>query len=596
MSFAKRFGALTVAVAVAPAAFAVGGGVAAKSNPLEKYSPVTEERLTNPEPENWLQWRGNYEGWSYSPLDQINADNVDDLVPVWSFSTGELEGHQAPPIVNDGVMFISTPNNKVIALNAETGDELWSFKKEIPEELFQLHPTNRGVGLYGDMVYLAATDACLVALNAKTGEQAWETCVADWQDGYYMTLSPLIAKGKVMVGVSGGEYGIRGHITAVDAKTGEIAWKTHTIPAPGEPGSETWKGDAWKTGGASVWIAGTYDADMGVAFYGTGNGGPWMPDTRPGDNLYANSVVALDVETGELKGYHQYHWNDAWDWDEVSPPVIIDYEHKGKKIKGLVHAGRNGYLWTLERNKDGSIDFVDAEAYVKQNVFKSIDPKTGRPTYDPAHTPGTGKAVTFCPSLWGGKDWPPESYNPKTGLFYIPAHENLCSEMGGVELGPRKSGELYIGVPIADILTNIRLAEGAEDHIGEIQAWDLKSGKKVWQFNMKEMNWGPLLSTGGNLVFSGGSNDRVFRALDARTGKKLWQYRANSGITAVPSSWKVNGTQFIGVQAGWGVDAQRMQGAFDAVMDHTTVVPQGGVLHVFALKSKADKLIEAATQ
>lgn len=570
---------LLFAAALVPA-MAMAGSV------LDNYKPVTDKRLKNPEPENWLQWRGNYESWGYSSLDQINTKNIDSLVPAWSFATGELEGHQSPPIVNDGVMFVSTPNNKVIALDAASGQELWSYKKEIPEELFQLHPTNRGVGLYGDKVYVAATDACLVALDAKTGKEVWETCVDDWEDGYYMTISPLIAKGKVMVGVSGGEYGIRGHITAVDAETGKIAWKTHTIAGPGDPGHKTWEGDTWKTGGGSVWIAGSYDADLGIAFYGTGNGGPWMPDARPGDNLYANSVIALDVETGKMVGYHQYHHNDAWDWDEVSAPLIIDIEHEGKKVKGLVHAGRNGYLWILERKPDGKIDFVKAKPFVKNNVFASVDKKTGRPTYNSKHTPGIGKKVTFCPSLWGGKDWPPESYSPKTGLFYIPAHENLCSEMGGVKLDKRKSGELFIGVPLSEILTNIRLADGAEDHIGEIQAWDLNKNEKVWTFNIKEMNWGPILTTGGDLLFSGGSNDRMFRALDARTGKKVWEYPMSSGVTAVPSSFEVDGVQYIAVQSGWGVDAQRMQGAFDAVMDHKTIVPQGGVINVFALKKK----------
>lgn len=570
---------LLLAAAMVPS-LALAGSV------LDNYNKVTDERLQNPEPENWLQWRGNYESWGYSSLDQINTSNVDELVPAWSYSTGELEGHQAPPIVNDGVMFVSTPGNKVIALDAKTGNELWSFKKEIPEELFQLHPTNRGVGLYGDKVYVAATDACLVALYAKTGKVAWETCVDDWEDGYYMTLSPLIAEGKVMVGVSGGEYGIRGHITAVDAETGKIAWKTHTIAGPGDPGHKTWEGDTWKTGGGSVWIAGSYDADLGVAFYGTGNGGPWMPDARPGDNLYANSVVALDVKTGKMVGYHQYHHNDAWDWDEVSAPLLIDIKHNGKKVKSLVHAGRNGYLWILERKPDGQIGFVKAKPFVKNNVITSVDKNTGRPTYNPKHKPGIGKTVTFCPSLWGGKDWPPESYSPKTDLFYIPAHENLCSEMGGVKLDKRKPGELFIGVPLSQILTNIRLADGAEDHIGEIQAWDLNKNEKVWTYNIKEMNWGPILTTGGNLLFSGGSNDRMFRALDARTGKKVWEQPMSSGVTGVPSSFKVDGTQYIAVQSGWGVDAQRMQGAFDAVMDHKTVVPQGGVINVFALKKK----------
>ncbi len=222
------------------------------STPAEAqtYSPVTDARLANPEKENWLQYRGNYQGWGYSPLDQITAENVKDLVPVWTLSTGVEEGHEAPPMVNNGMMFISTPQNQVIAVEAKSGEVIWKYKRKLPEELFQLHPTNRGVGLYGDKVYMTTVDACVVALRAASGEVAWEKCIAPWRDGYYMTLSPLTAKGKLIVGVSGGEYGIRGFITALDAETGAEAWKTYTVPGPGEKGNETWKGDAWKVGGA----------------------------------------------------------------------------------------------------------------------------------------------------------------------------------------------------------------------------------------------------------------------------------------------------------------------------------------------------------
>jgi len=548
---------------------------------LPSYAPVTDARLASPESQNWLSYRGNYSGWGYSPLKQITSDNVGKLTLAWSYATGMKEGHQSPPIVNNGYMYISTPNNQVIAFEAATGKELWRYQKSIPEELMQLHPTNRGVALYGDRLYLATTDANLVALDARTGAELWVKPVADWRKGYYMTLAPLAAKGKIMVGSSGGEYGIRGFIAAFDAETGAEAWRTYTIPAPGEPGGETWPGDTYKHGGGSVWITGNYDPSTGIAYWGVGNAGPWMSDTRAGDNLYANSTLALDVDTGKLKGYHQYHFNDAWDWDEVSAPLLIDVDHGGRKVKSLVHAGRNGYLWMLERS-DGPIGFVDAWPYVTQNVFKSIDKKTGRPTYDPSHTPGTNKTVTFCPSLWGGKDWPPEAYNPQTGLLYIPANNNLCSELTG-EPTKYSAGELYIGVALDNILTNVRMGDAARKHVGEVQAWDLKTGKKVWTHTYPEMNWGPLLTTGGNLVFGGGTNDRKFRAFDASTGKVLWEYPASSGVTGVPSSFEVDGEQYIAVQAGWGVDAQRMQGAFDAVLPHKTVVPQGGTVMVFKL-------------
>lgn len=575
---------MTAAVALSVAAF--GSSVFA-----DGYNVVTDARLKNPEPHNWLMWRGNYESTGHSPLGQINADNVGDLVPVWSFSTGVSEGHQSPPIVNDGIMYVSTPQNQVIALDAASGNEIWRYVRELPDDLFQLHPTNRGVALYGDKVYMATVDAGVVALDAKTGKVVWDVIVGDYTDGYYSTLAVIAAEGKIITGVSGGEYGIRGYVSALDAETGAEAWKTYMIPAPGEPGSDTWEGDSWKVGGGSVWMAPAYDSDLGILYVGTGNGGPWMPDTRPGDNLYTTSVVALDINEGAIKGHHQYHWNDAWDWDEVSTPLIMDVERDGKKVKGLVHAGRNGFIWTMERNDDGSIGFVAADQYVAQDAFESIDPETGRPTYNEAKTPGTNKTVTFCPSLWGGKDWPSEGYSPDTGLLYIPAHENLCSELGGVPIGERESGELYIGIPIDVILSSMRFAEGIDPSkpvpIGQIQAWDVNTGEMKWKHDfMDTPYWGPIMTTGGNLLFTGGTNDRKFHAFNATTGEKVWEYPTNSGITAVPASYEVDGVQYITVQSGWGVDAERMQGLLKGMLPEGRVpnVPQGGVIWTFALK------------
>ncbi|MCY4591707.1 MAG: PQQ-dependent dehydrogenase, methanol/ethanol family [Alphaproteobacteria bacterium] len=574
---------------LAGAAFAAGLGLAASAM-AQQYNVVTDARLQNPEPHNWLMWRGNYEGWGHSTLDQINVDNVGDLVPVWAYSTGVTEGHQSPPMVNDGVMYVSTPQNQVIALEASTGTEIWRYVRQLPEDLFQLHPTNRGVALYGDKVYMATVDAGVVALDAKTGEVVWDVLVGDYTDGYYSTLSLLAAEGRIITGVSGGEYGIRGYTMALDAETGAEVWKTYTIPAPGEFGSDTWKGDSWKTGGGSVWMQPNYDAESGILYVGTGNGGPWMPDTRPGDNLYTTSLMALDIQTGSIEGYFQYHWNDAWDWDEVSAPILMPIERDGRKFKGLVHAGRNGFLWTLERT-DGPVKFVAADKYVKQNVFESIDPETGRPSYHEAGTPGTNKTVTFCPSLWGGKDWVPEAYSPDTGLLYVPAHENLCSELGGVPIGERVSGELYIGIPIDVILSSLRFHESVDPSkpvpIGQLQAWDMNAGEMVWSHDFNDTPyWGPILSTGGNLLFTGGTNDRMFRAFNATTGDMLWEYPTNSGVTAAPASYEVDGTQYIAVQSGWGVDAERMQGLLKDMLPAGRVpdVPQGGVIWVFALK------------
>jgi len=554
-------------------------GVHAETPRVPAWNAVTDARLAAPEPHNWLMTRGDYGSLGYSPLEQITPANVAGLQPVWTFSTGVTEAHQSPPVVNDGVMFITTPRNQVLALDARSGELLWRYARELPADLFQLHPTNRGVALYGDLVYLATLDACLVALDARSGEVVWEQQVEDYLSGYYMTLAPLVAGGKVMVGVSGGEFGIRGFVQAFDAKTGEPAWKTYTVPGPGEPGHDSWPGDSWQRGGVPVWVTGSYDTSTKLAYWGTGNAGPWIGDGRKGDNLYATSVIALDVASGAIRAHHQYHWHDVWDWDEVAAPLLIDIARDGVTRKALVHAGRDGYLWTLERRDDG-IGFLDAKPYVTQNVYTGIDPKTGRPDYDEARVPRIGQRTEFCPSIWGGKDWPPAAYSPQTGLLYIPANENLCGAITG-EPAKYRPGELYMGVPLSKL--EVLPTAAAKEHIGELQAWDPATGKRAWKVDFKSHNWGPVLATGGGLVFAGGTNDRCFRAFDARSGKQLWQQRTNSGVVGMPASYAIDGRQYIAVQSGWGVDAQRKQDFLDKAFGTKTHVPQGGVLWVFAL-------------
>ncbi len=546
---------------------------------LQNYKPVTAERLTKPEDGDWLQYRRTYDGWGYSPLSQINAGNVGKLKPIWTMVTGVTEGHQAPPMVNSGVMFVATPGNQVLAIDGKSGNLLWRYKRPIPEDILLLHPTSRGVGLYGDKAYFAAADAVLVALDVKTGKELWTTPVEDYTKGYYMSLAPLVVDGVVMVGTSGGELGVRGFVAAFDAETGKPLWKTYTVPAPGEPGSETWpKGDQWKTGGGSVWITGTYDPETKLTFWGTGNGGPWMGDQRPGDNLYTSSTIALDVKTGQIKGYHQYHPNDSWDWDEVSAPLLVDYQRGGRTVKGLVNPARDGYLWWLERTAD-KINFIDGKPFVKQNVFKDLDPKSGRPEVDPEKQPGTGKKAEFCPSLWGGKDWPPAAYSPKTRLLYVPANENLCGTIVGEKVN-YTPGERYTGA-----VATLYMQPNA-DHIGELQAWNLDTGQKAWAHNFENSQlWGPVLATAGDVLFAGGTNDRFFRAFDAASGKTLWEFRTGSGVNGVPVSFQIDGKQYIAVQSGWGVDAARMQARINLVRPHEYPdVPQGGSVWVFALE------------
>jgi alcohol dehydrogenase (cytochrome c) len=546
---------------------------------LRNYQPVTAERLKNPESSNWLMIRRTYDGWGYSPLDQITPQNVEKLRPVWVFSTGETKVHEAAPLINNGVMFFSTPNDQVIAIDAKGGNLLWRYRRVRPNGSIVPHDTSRGVALYRDKVYYAAGEAVLVALDAKTGKEAWTSPVADNKSGYYITLAPLIADGKIMVGASGGEYGIRGFVAAFDPDSGKELWRTYTIPAPGEPGSETWpKGDQWKTGGGSVWVTGNYDATTNTAFWGVGNGGPWMGDQRPGDNLYTASTIALDAATGKIKGHFQYHPNDSWDWDEVSPPILVDFQRGGRTIKGLIDVARDGYLRFLE-GRDGPIHFIEGKPFVKQNVFVRLEPETGRAQVDPARQPGTGKRAEFCPSLWGGKNWPPIAFSPKTRMIYIPANENMCQVSTGqpTEYTPGKSFTGWQG--------EFSVAPGA-DHFGEVQAWNVDTGQRVWTHNYaKSPDWGAMLATAGGVVFSGGTSDRRFHAFDASSGKLLWDFPTNSGILAPPTSFAIDGKQYIAVLSGWGGDSRGMQANLNRLFPgEFPEVPEGGAIWVFALE------------
>ncbi len=547
---------------------------------LQAYKPVTAERLLTPDEGDFLMVRRTYDGWAHSPLKQLTPANVGRLQPVWSFATGATSGHEATPLVNNGVMFVATPGNQVLAIDARTGTLLWKYAAPPPPDVIQLHRTSRGVALFEDKVYFARAEAVLVALDAKTGKEVWSATVEDNRKGYYISMAPLVADGKVIVGTSGGELGVRGFVAAFDARTGAPLWKVFTVPAPGEAGSETWPagGEQWKTGGGSIWVTANYDPATKLAFFGTGNGGPWMGDQRPGDNLYTASTIAVDVTTGTIKGHHQYNPNESWDWDEVSPPILVDFRRNGRTVKGLIDVARDGYMWFLERT-DGAIRFVDAKPFVKQNVFRSVDPKTGRPDVDPARKPGTGKLAEFCPSFWGGKNWPPVAYNPDLRLMFVPANENLCSSIVGRAV-PYVAGTSFVGAT-----TTLIMAPDA-DHIGEVQAWNVDTGTRVWTHTYATSpNWGPMLSTAGGLVFSGGTNDRKFHAFDARTGKLLWEFPTSSGVIGQPSTFVVDGVQYVAVQSGWGVDSRAMQGRLNSLRPgQYPEVPEGGTIWVFAVR------------
>lgn len=577
----------TVTLAAALTLDAASGQQAAPPSPdapapprVAGYAAVNADRLLHPEDSNWLMIRRTYDGWGFSPLREITPRNVARLKLVWSFSTGEGRPHESAPVVNDGVMFVTSPNNQVIAFDAKTGVPLWRYRRPRPAGASVPHETNRGVALYGDKVYVAAGEAVLVALDARTGREVWTTTVADNRSGYYITLAPLVAGGVVMVGASGGEFGIRGFVAGFDPESGKQLWRTYTVPAPGEPGSDTWPGgEQWKTGGAPVWVTGNYDPETNIAYWGVGNGGPTVGDKRPGDNLYTSSTLAIDVGTGAIKGYFQYHPNDSWDWDEVSPPLLIDYRRGGRTIKGLVDVARDGYLWFLERS-NGPIRFVDGKPFVYQNVFRGLDPKTGRPDVDPEHTPGSNKRADFCPGAHGGKNWPPAAFSPATRMIYIPANNGLCSSNMGVDV-TYTPGRAFVGIGGSRPFT----APGA-DHVGEAQAWNVDTGQKVWTHAWdRSPDWGSMLVTAGGLVFTGGTSDRRFHALDAATGTLLWEYPVSSGILAPPSSFSIDGKQYIAVESGWGGDSAGDQRTLNRLFPgEYPEVPEGGAIWVFALE------------
>lgn len=559
------------------AALLVGQGLQAAPT---SYPTVTDARLEHPDAGDWLMYRRTYNGWGFSPLKQITTRNVHRLTLAWSVSTDLLGAHETTPIVNHGRMFVTTPQNNVIALDARTGTQLWRYVRKYPDNLFQLHPTNRGVALYGDYVYMATTDCALVALDAASGREVWSVPIDDYKTGCYSTLAPLAVHGKIIVGYSGGELGVRGSISAFDALTGKRLWRTYTVPAPAEPGGQTWQGDNFKRGGGSTWITGVYDPDSNTTYWGTGNPGPWVADDRPGDNLYTDSTLALDADTGKLKSYHQYTPHDSWDWDEVSAPLLIDTEVDGKLTKTAIHAGRNGYLWVLDRR---DLAFLHAFSFANNNVFTSIDPKTGRPTVDESKRPGARQGAEFCPSIGGGKDWPPEAWSPRTKLLYVPANDNLCAYLPRGAVPQPDARGFYVGYDIDSIFGSVRTGARASNHLGELQAWDLNTGKRVWQHNFKTILWAPLLVTGGNVLFAGGTPDRLFRAFDARTGALLWSFPLPSAAIGVPTSFAIDGQQYIAVTTGWDLDARGLQNGLDKIYRTKTVVPESGTILVFKL-------------
>ena len=488
------------------------------------------------EPHNWLMYSGNYQGWRYSGLDQVNTTNVQQLAAQWVFQTG-VEGHfETTPLAVGSILYATGPNDLGVALDARTGRTIWRYQRPLPEKVRACCGlVNRGFAGLGNKLFMATLDAHVVALDAKTGNVIWDAEAADYRQGYSFTLAPLVVKDKVIVGVSGGEYGIRGFIDAYSAETGKRAWRFYTVPEPPESGSETWQGDSWKIGGGPAWVTGSYDPELNLLYWGIGNPAPdWYGETRQGDNLYTNCVVALDADSGKLKWHYQFTPHDLHDWDATEIPVLIDTDWEGQPRKVLLQANRNGFFYVLDRTNG---KFLLAKPFARVTWAEGIG-MDGRPLLTPDGIP-TDKGQSACPGISGATNFMSPSYNPQTELFYVSAREQ-CDI---VSSQPEQfvPGRFYFG-------SGNEPVPGEKDW-GALRAIDPRSGDIKWEFKYYSAPWGGALSTAGGLVFAGDS-DGNFIALDATKGKDLWHFQTGSPIFASPMTYTLDGKQYVVIPSG----------------------------------------------
>jgi alcohol dehydrogenase (cytochrome c) len=509
---------------------------------------VTLDRLLRPEPQNWLTYSGGYSGQRYSLLTQITTGNVQNLELQWVWQAQSLEKFETTSLVDNGILYtIQAPNNtntadgntRIVALDAATGRQFWTFTYNIPMTARNCcGRVNRGLAILGDTLFMGTLNSHIIAVNAKTGTLVWDTAITP-TPGYPITVAPLVVKDKVIVGTAGGDGPIRGYLVAFDVKTGKEVWRFYTIPGPGEPGNDTWLGDSWQRGGAGIWTTGTYDPETNLTFWGTGNPSPTgNGPSRKGDNLYSDSVVALNADTGKLVWHYQFTPYDEMDYDSTQVPVLADVEFRGKPRKAMLFANRNGLMYLLDRTTG---EFLQGRPFVKVNWMDGFDAK-GRPLRVAGKLPGAqGDGTPIMPTVLGATNWYPPSYSPKTGLFYVSAWENSKSGGGGQRGTTNTTPMAGIGLA-ANTKTD-------EEGYGVVRAFDPKTLDRKWEFKMNDITWAGVLSTAGDLVFSGG-REGYFFALDARNGTLLWKAALGGQVNSGPMSYSVNGRQYVAVAAG----------------------------------------------
>ena len=522
------------------------------------------------EPRNWLTYSGNYFSDRHSPLDQITPANIRNLERQWVYQSSAFGlSWEATPLVVDGIMYVTQRPNDIVALDARTGRVFWIYSYPTPADHGACcGANNRGVAVLGERVFMATLDAHVVAIDAATGAELWDVEVADKRLQYAFTLAPLAIKDKVLVGTAGGDRGIRGFIAALDAATGEEVWRFYTIPAPGEPGHETWEPcppnpetfcdpEAWKHGGGSVWLTGSYDPELNLTYWGVGNPGPdWNPAQRPGDNLYTSSVVALDADTGEIRWHFQFTPGDPYDFDAVQIPVLADIERSGTMFKAMLWANRNGFYYVLDR---ATGRFLTGRAFVKVNWAEGLD-DSGRPIATP-QPPGE---PTF-PAVQGATNWYSPSYSPRTELFYVPAWEDRASifnpepqeyEPAGTFLGGfTTSVEAAPGAPTVPVRMRGPINDWTEDAgRGAVLALDALTGEERWRFDMTDVIRSGVLTTASDLLFAG-ARSGYFQALDARSGELLWKFNLGAQIVNGPMTYEVDRRQYVAIIAGQSLSA-----------------------------------------
>jgi alcohol dehydrogenase (cytochrome c) len=499
------------------------------------HAQVTFERLLNAskEPQNWMTYSGDYSGQRFSQLNQINAANAGSLVAKWVYQTGATGKLETSPLVVDGILYATAQDDRAFALDARRGRPIWLFQHPLPGDIRPCcGRVNRGLAILGDKVFMGTLDAHVIALDARTGNVVWDIAAADYKLGYSFTVAPLVVKDTVVIGVSGGEYGIRGFIDAYDVSTGARKWRLYTVPGPGEAGHETWEGDSWKVGGAPAWNTGTYDAKTNQIFWTTGNPAPSnRGEGRAGDNLYSNSLLAVDADTGKLNWHFQFTKHDEHDWDATQVPVVID--SGGKHL--IAQANRNGFFYVIDRS---SGKLISANPYGKITWSDSKDSE-GRPVAKKESSP-TLEGHTVCPGALGTTNFMAPAYNTQTGLFYVTARDQC--DIFSTAPQPYEAGHAYYGSAYFP-------SDEAEPYLGFLRAIDPTSGQVKWAFPHPSPTWSGVLSTAGGLVFTGDAEGN-FIALDASSGKPLWHFQMGGAVYAAPMAFAIDGKEYVAIAAG----------------------------------------------